>query len=115
FQAEDGIRDRNVTGVQTCALPIYCILSRRQGGMAVPVLCRGFPDRKVRGAFPEFFPGISERLSQLSSPGSLHWRYRRCPCEAGGVSEREKCKEIPAGRGVRLGPAGDEEGYSALH
>src|SRR5699024_11620241 len=25
FQAEDGIRDRNVTGVQTCALPI-CIL-----------------------------------------------------------------------------------------
>src|SRR5207249_8873174 len=26
FQAEDGIRDRNVTGVQTCALPI--LLSR---------------------------------------------------------------------------------------
>src|SRR5207248_7164298 len=23
FQAEDGIRDRTVTGVQTCALPIY--------------------------------------------------------------------------------------------
>src|SRR5699024_11230907 len=27
FQAEDGIRDRNVTGVQTCALPI-CLLSK---------------------------------------------------------------------------------------
>src|SRR5207249_7229544 len=24
-QAEDGIRDRNVTGVQTCALPIYSL------------------------------------------------------------------------------------------
>src|SRR5258708_14768939 len=24
FQAEDGIRDDLVTGVQTCALPIYC-------------------------------------------------------------------------------------------
>src|SRR6266404_6474442 len=24
FQAEDGIRDKLVTGVQTCALPIYC-------------------------------------------------------------------------------------------
>src|SRR5437667_9223406 len=24
FQAEDGIRDRDVTGVQTCALPISC-------------------------------------------------------------------------------------------
>src|SRR5437868_11828745 len=23
FRAEDGIRDRNVTGVQTCALPIF--------------------------------------------------------------------------------------------
>src|SRR5699024_3255496 len=27
FQAEDGIRDRNVTGVQTCALPISCSAS----------------------------------------------------------------------------------------
>src|SRR5699024_12133259 len=27
FQAEDGIRDRNVTGVQTCALPIFSYLS----------------------------------------------------------------------------------------
>src|SRR5699024_11757375 len=25
FQAEDGIRDRNVTGVQTCALPILLL------------------------------------------------------------------------------------------
>src|SRR5699024_11247190 len=28
FQAEDGIRDRNVTGVQTCALPISPARSR---------------------------------------------------------------------------------------
>src|SRR5699024_12128626 len=27
FQAEDGIRDRNVTGVQTCALPILSATS----------------------------------------------------------------------------------------
>src|SRR5699024_11251585 len=27
FQAEDGIRDRNVTGVQTCALPILLFSS----------------------------------------------------------------------------------------
>src|SRR5437667_7899442 len=27
FQAEDGIRDRDVTGVQTCALPIWCSLA----------------------------------------------------------------------------------------
>src|SRR5699024_12077053 len=34
FQAEDGIRDRNVTGVQTCALPIYFLDS---GGAAADV------------------------------------------------------------------------------
>src|SRR5207249_2208356 len=28
FQAEDGIRDRNVTGVQTCALPIFAQLGK---------------------------------------------------------------------------------------
>src|SRR5207249_9197920 len=31
FQAEDGIRDRNVTGVQTCALPISHGVDRLQG------------------------------------------------------------------------------------
>src|SRR5699024_260677 len=34
-QAEDGIRDRNVTGVQTCALPI-CLVSRRPFANAGP-------------------------------------------------------------------------------
>src|SRR5437868_12761066 len=31
FQAEDGIRDRNVTGVQTCALPIFGLLGEAAG------------------------------------------------------------------------------------
>src|SRR5579885_3711098 len=30
FQAEDGIRDRNGTGVQTCALPICAIFNQKQ-------------------------------------------------------------------------------------
>src|SRR5438067_8192920 len=36
FQAEVGIRDRNVTGVQTCALPIYAVLGDL-GAQRVPV------------------------------------------------------------------------------
>src|SRR5438094_1210079 len=39
FQAEDGIRDRTVTGVQTCALPILrrdCHLDLRQPGRVHP-------------------------------------------------------------------------------
>src|SRR5207249_7673059 len=31
FQAEDGIRDRNVTGVQTCALPISAFAAANAG------------------------------------------------------------------------------------
>src|SRR5437762_9858122 len=35
FQAEDGIRDTSVTGVQTCALPIFFHnISRRGSGLA---------------------------------------------------------------------------------
>src|SRR5207248_7968785 len=30
FQAEDGIRCRTVTGVQTCALPIFVLPARRE-------------------------------------------------------------------------------------
>src|SRR5699024_11615554 len=32
FQAEDGIRDRNVTGLQTCALPILLTAGDSVGG-----------------------------------------------------------------------------------
>src|SRR2546430_10149556 len=45
FQAEDGIRDLTVTGVQTCALPIF-------GGAAGPhqIGDRGQQDRAGRGS-----------------------------------------------------------------
>src|SRR5258707_7412637 len=44
FQAEDGIRDIGVTGVQTCALPILVTPRARPRGMMV-TLCTG----SVRG------------------------------------------------------------------
>src|SRR5699024_11960497 len=40
FQAEDGIRDRNVTGVQTCALPISG--TQKTAGTAAPAEWRMF-------------------------------------------------------------------------
>src|SRR5256886_6813309 len=53
FQAEDGIRDLTVTGVQTCALPIFLLRQGIRGndgfsfanllsGMGVPPVPRGF-------------------------------------------------------------------------
>src|SRR5206468_3401225 len=66
FQAEDGIRDLIVTGVQTCALPIYVLLDCADGSVAevaitgctiqhskdapdsanIRILGRGFMDRR---------------------------------------------------------------------
>src|SRR5207249_6949617 len=40
FPAEDGIRDRNVTGVQTCALPIF--IARRVAGQPYHEVDAGF-------------------------------------------------------------------------
>src|SRR2546423_10122643 len=47
FQAEDGIRDKLVTGVQTCALPIYLIVCAlleppRTPPQLIPYDCLGF-------------------------------------------------------------------------
>src|SRR2546422_3118116 len=47
FQAEDGIRDVAVTGVQTCALPITCSAPTLSEEVAIPRLraieIHGFP------------------------------------------------------------------------
>src|SRR6266566_8369474 len=49
FQAEDGIRDYKVTGVQTCALPIYCGLqaSRRLSGINAGAAAAGLDYSRV--------------------------------------------------------------------
>src|SRR5256885_2703102 len=41
FQAEDGIRDYKVTGVQTCALPIYLTGDGAAGGASLGERRRG--------------------------------------------------------------------------
>src|SRR5436309_3988202 len=51
FQAEDGIRDFHVTGVQTCALPILRIAPRAQLALLVPIVetYRRFPTASDSG------------------------------------------------------------------
>src|SRR5690606_40521196 len=51
FQAEDGIRDFHVTGIQTCALPI----SPQPFEKAICTLTYHFPDRRRRD--PDNFSG----------------------------------------------------------
>src|SRR5207249_5616597 len=71
FQAEDGIRDRNVTGVQTCALPIWAREEGRYFGHEE--LFRGFlvclflwDDDTVDVSFP--------RVRQINAHAGSRWR-----------------------------------------
>src|SRR5207248_6164045 len=82
FRAEDGIRDRTVTGVQTCALPI----SYDTGGLGLRVYCfigaesvdkmieagvrTGFGSEWVRvGGMKQVADGaVSGRTARLSQP-----------------------------------------------
>src|SRR3989442_9809931 len=53
FQAEDGIRDADVTGVQTCALPITsCRCSPTREGVMAPVILPLLVAVVVLGATP---------------------------------------------------------------
>src|SRR5256885_9177790 len=47
FQAEDGIRDYKVTGVQTCALPIY-VLGGSETASYLRLTIRGQPSARVQ-------------------------------------------------------------------
>src|SRR5699024_12034797 len=80
FQAEDGIRDRNVTGVQTCTLPIY-----ERGARRVPLTriasCDAIRPLPARGGEAEF-----AAPSRTRQKPSLWWRILK----SRSVS-RERC------------------------
>src|SRR2546427_2184845 len=50
FQAEDGIRDLTVTGVQTCALPISRCARLRRTGLPIPAGPRRGGDAGMSGS-----------------------------------------------------------------
>src|SRR5439155_17962759 len=73
FQAEDGIRDGHVTGVQTCALPIYAAADGRRRRFA-----RG-GRRRSRGP---------RDMSGRAGPGGLGASAR--PASSGRRSEERR-------------------------
>src|SRR2546429_2649705 len=73
FQAEDGIRDVAVTGVQTCALPIL-----------LHMLCTTFPQPAIPPRLPTntFF---SQHCSGKSLPGRNLSQGRRAQAEENSI------------------------------
>src|SRR5699024_10661258 len=66
YQAEDGIRDRNVTGVQTCALPIF---AKFKGTESVIALTSGF--NANQGAIPAIMTKKDAILSDALNHASI--------------------------------------------
>src|SRR5256886_8217284 len=86
FQAEDGIRDLTVTGVQTCALPI-CLLthrSSRTGGLPISeeTVATNLPVRS---------------LFTVARPCGIHTRFPFHPPRKG----RERSEERRVGKECR--------------
>src|SRR5207249_6387473 len=95
FQAEDGIRDRNVTGVQTCALPI-CIA--RQTGEEAPESPFGAGalelDHHVAGAHA-LDVARAARILHHSKERDLERTAREARSEERRVGKECRCREWP--------------------
>src|SRR5438876_7136410 len=94
FQAEDGIRDGRVTGVQTCALPIW--KARHQDAkLTSPCLVKGPIRKRNKAVAPCFTPGSHppcgagyEEAAPVNIASDKRSEERRvgkeCRCECGG-------------------------------
>src|SRR5699024_11470624 len=99
FQAEDGIRDRNVTGVQTCALPIF----------APKGLCAGLPlGATVLGEKVESVLGYGDNGSTFGGnpiccAGAISTLSRMDEALLAGEIGRASCRDRRADAGVAGG------------
>src|SRR2546425_12831044 len=106
FQAEDGIRDKLVTGVQTCALPILPVNGRKAASAAGP--SRGF-SRAIRSGrdVPVHDGGrIARARPEI---GRASWRGRVEISVVAGSLKKKKTEDV-AESTRRL--TGEREHYS---
>src|SRR2546429_7062387 len=64
FQAEDGIRDVAVTGVQTCALPIFVAAAKYLDRERLEIFCGGDDVLIFLGAARPAFLAFAERSEE---------------------------------------------------
>src|SRR2546430_14153857 len=109
FQAEDGIRDLTVTGVQTCALPIFraAIVAHlfddhAASELQVPLLFRSEIDDRETEAIGRLFRRLSAALAAARDPvlGQL-------PDRDGDLPGRALAPPLDGGLDPRPGGADD--------
>src|SRR5699024_12159975 len=101
-QAEDGIRDRNVTGVQTCALPIWAAASSAAGRQAATSPGRCEDAAQMGPARPGRVPATARHaagLADLTAHGVLPRR------DHPAVRRRDR-KSVVYAKSVNLGCCG---------
>src|SRR5262249_59770663 len=101
FQAEDGIRDWSVTGVQTCALPICC---SRPAGCSWTRAWRSGATSSATARSSRGSPRAS--TSWGSQTGCGCWEIGRASCrgrgeEGGGAGGVKKKRGREGGRGAK--------------
>src|SRR5256885_16833217 len=105
FQAEDGIRDYKVTGVQTCALPIYS----RKRGQRTPVAASSTP--RARGSNPVATRGNGTGIEGGRAGLGPHRARNLCLITAWRICKKAhtaaafdgRSEERRVGKGVDLG------------
>src|SRR6266566_7766923 len=102
FQAEDGIRDYKVTGVQTCALPISHRerLARRGVLVVVPIptflryIERVLPSLGETGVLlattAELYPGVTATATEPPEAAALKGSERMAGILAAAVADRQR-------------------------
>src|SRR5207237_5963977 len=95
FQAEDGIRDSSVTGVQTCALPIYNHRACRTSLLRLPSSAT-LPTQERSTSRSMIMRGWGEALPCLR-PRSEERRVGK-ECRCGCTRDRQETCERDGGR-----------------
>src|SRR5690606_40772100 len=104
FQAEDGIRDFHVTGVQTCALPIFSddtVLSLDDPALDQALAAHARIGERRLGSTTE------DRWSRTEQAGALGAGADVATRQIGRASCRERGESAGVGGGVKERAAGD--------
>src|SRR5690606_40606110 len=103
FQAEDGIRDFHVTGVQTCALPIYFLMSQREYGFEFSPKIRivlSWQSRQVVELFANQTLNLWLNVLALKNLAAHFVHYFTVTIEIGRASCRDRVERSVSGGSV---------------